>query len=100
MKTIFTTLFEISPDPSFAPAPDEFIGGFGFADFQNARRDTYITVDVRAGIEGDRWAVTAFAKNVFEEEFLEEVIPAPEFGGAFDHPGARRRYGIELSYNF
>ena len=98
--TIFTTLFEISPDPFFAPAPDEFIGSFGFADFQNARRDSYITVDVRAGVEGERWALTAFAKNVFEEEFLEEVIPAPEFGGAFDHPGARRRYGIEFSYNF
>ena len=39
-------------------------------------------------------------KNVTDEKFLQEVIPAPEFGGAFIHPGAERRVSIEVGYKF
>ena len=35
-----------------------------------------------------------------DENYSEEVIPAPEFGGTFDHPGSQRRYGVELSLDF
>ena len=35
-----------------------------------------------------------------DEKFLQEVIPAPEFGGAFIHPGAERRVSIEVGYKF
>ena len=59
-----------------------------------------LTIDIRAGIQGDNWAVIGFARNITDEKYLEEVIPAPEFGGTFDHPGARRRYGVEVSYRF
>ena len=75
-------------------------GGLGTADFSNAQRDSYFTVDVRAGLEGERWSITAFASNVTDEKYLEEVIPAPEFGGTFDHPNARRRVGIEVGFSF
>ena len=51
-------------------------------------------------LEGERWSVTAFALNLTDEKYLEEVIPAPEFGGSFDHPNARRRAGIEVSFSF
>ena len=91
--TIFSPLFELS---IFGPGS----GALGFANFENAQRDSYETVDVRVGIQGDAWSLIAFARNITDEEYLEEVIPAPEFGGAFDHPAAGRRYGLEASYRF
>ncbi len=93
--TIFSPLFEIAL-PNFGPGT----GALGFADFENAQRDSYQTIDVRAGVQGDNWSVIGFARNITDEKYLEEVIPAPEFGGAFDHPAARRRYGLEVSYRF
>ena len=47
-----------------------------------------------------RWAVSVFGSNLNDEKYLEEVIPAPEFGGSFDHPGSQRRYGVELQFRF
>lgn len=91
--TIFAPLFEIS-------IFGEGSGPLGFADFENAKRDSYVTLDVRAGVQGEKWSLLGFARNITGEDYLEEVIPAPEFGGAFDHPGAKRRYGVELSYRF
>jgi iron complex outermembrane receptor protein len=75
-------------------------GALGTAEFSNAQRDSYFMVDVRAGLEGERWSIAAFASNVTDEKYLEEVIPAPEFGGTFDHPNARRRVGVEVSFRF
>lgn len=91
--TIFNPLFALS-----IFGPDS--GALGNADFSNARRDAYTTLDVRAGIQGENWALMGFARNLTNTNFLEEVIPAPEFGGSFIHPGSRRSYGVELSYRF
>ena len=90
--TIFMPLFELG----FG----EGAGALGIADFSNARRDAYATVDVRVGIQGESWTVTGFVSNLTDEDYLEEVIPAPEFGGSFNHPGPRRRYGVEVSFRF
>ena len=90
--TIFMPLFELG----FGAGA----GGLGIADFSNARRDEYTTVDLRVGIRGDNWSLTAFGANLTDEKYLEEVIPAPEFGGSFDHPGSQRRYGVEVSFEF
>jgi len=90
--TIFMPLFELG----FGAGA----GALGIADYSNAQRDSYFTVDVRAGLEGERWSVAAFAFNVTDEKYLEEVIPAPEFGGTFDHPNARRRIGVEVGFRF
>ena len=49
---------------------------------------------------GDNWRITAFARNLFDEEFVAEVIMAPEFGGAFVAPGAYRRAGVEFVSDF
>ncbi|MFK8021820.1 MAG: TonB-dependent receptor [Pseudomonadales bacterium] len=90
--TIFQPLFELG----FGAGA----GALGTADYTNAQRDSYATVNLRAGLEGEAWAVTAFVSNLTDEKYLEEVIPAPEFGGTFDHPGSRRRAGVEVSFNF
>lgn len=74
---------------------------FGFpANFVNSQRDAYGILNLRAGVQMERFSVTAFATNLLDNEFLGEVIPAPEFGGSFVAPGAPRAYGIELRANF
>jgi len=63
-------------------------------------RREYSTVNLRLGLEGEKWSITAFALNLTDEKYLEEVIPAPEFGGIFNHPNARRRAGVEVAFSF
>ena len=65
--TIFMPLFELG----FGAGA----GALGIADFSNARRDAYATVDLRAGIQGDKWTLTGYVMNLTDEKFLEEVIP-------------------------
>jgi iron complex outermembrane receptor protein len=75
-------------------------GALGRANYAKTRRDAYTTVDLRAGIEADTWALTAFGKNILDKKYLSEVIPAPEFGGAFASPAAGGSYGVEFSFKF
>ena len=60
----------------------------------------YGLTNLRFGVRGENWSVTAFARNLTDEEFVAEVILAPEFGGAFVAPGTQRRAGVELEYRF
>ena len=68
--------------------------------YTNSERDKFGTVDARFGVASDHWNIALVGKNVTDEKFLQEVIPAPEFGGAFIHPGAERRVSIEVGYKF
>ena len=70
------------------------------SDFTPTRRDSYTVLNVRVGVENDRLSAVLFAKNATEEVYLEEVIPAPEFGGTFIHPADLRRVGLELTARF
>ncbi len=90
--TIFTSLFE----SGFGFGA----GGLGATNLANTTRDGYTTIDLRAGFKADNWSLDVFADNVTNTEILEEVIPAPEFGGAFSAPGRKRRFGVELGYKF
>ena len=75
--------------------------GPGFnQDFSRSSRDAYDTPDLRVGLEAEDWTVTAWGRNVTDEDYLQEVIPAPEFGGSFNHPSALRSYGLDFSYRF
>jgi len=73
---------------------------FATANYGKTQRDAYNIVDLRVGVEAENWAVTGFAKNLFNEKYLEEVIPSPQFGGSFIHPGTEARYGVEVLYRF
>lgn len=73
---------------------------FATANYGKTQRNSYNVVDLRIGIEAENWAITGFAKNLFNEDYLEEVIPSPQFGGSFIHPGAEARYGVEIRYSF
>ncbi|MCH7981851.1 MAG: TonB-dependent receptor [Proteobacteria bacterium] len=90
--TIFMPLFELG----FGAGA----GALGTAEFSNARRDEYATVNLRIGLAGEKWTVTAFVFNLTDEKYIEEAIPAPEFGGVFNHPGPQRRAGLEISFKF
>ncbi|MFU7529239.1 TonB-dependent receptor [Qipengyuania sp. ASV99] len=83
--------------PGSALALPAFVGD---ADYSISRRDSFGVMDLRVGVEGDRWSVTAYAENLFNERYLNEVITAVEFGGSFISPGALRRFGVELGYEF
>ena len=72
----------------------------GNADYSVTRRDAFGVLNLRAGIEGDNWTLTAFANNAFDKQFLNEVIPAIEFGGSFISPGQRRIIGVEAGFKF
>lgn len=72
----------------------------GNSRLDEARRDAFTTVNLRVGVQGTSWKVTAYANNLFAERYLAEVIPAPDFGGSFISPGERRAYGLELGYRF
>ena len=68
--------------------------------YEKTKVDGYGITNLRVGIGGERWRVTAFARNLFDEEFIAEVIMAPEFGGAFVTPGAYRTAGVEFQWDF
>ncbi|MEQ5788859.1 TonB-dependent receptor [Erythrobacter sp. NFXS35] len=90
------TLFSgLLPDSALAlPA---FVGD---ADYSVSQRDAFGVVDMRIGLEGDRWSVFAYAENLFDEKYLNEVITAVEFGGSFISPGGLQRFGVEFGYKF
>jgi iron complex outermembrane receptor protein len=62
--------------------------------------DAYGLTNARVGVRWEKWSITAFARNLTDEEFVAEVILAPEFGGAFVAPGTQRRVGVEMRYQF
>ncbi|KWV92227.1 TonB-dependent receptor [Erythrobacter sp. YT30] len=83
--------------PGSALALPSFVGD---ADYSVTERDTFAVLDVRVGLEIDSFRITAFADNLLNEKYLNEVIPAIEFGGSFISPGGLRRLGVEVGYSF
>lgn len=69
-------------------------------DMSKATRDAYDTLNARISFDAENWGVTIWGRNITDETYLEEIIPAPEFGGSFIHPGAKDSYGIDFNYRF
>jgi len=70
------------------------------SNMSKARRDAYNTLDARMVFSDDNWLFTLWGRNLTDENYLQEVIPAPEFGGSFIHPSSLRTYGIEVTRQF
>jgi len=87
----FTDLSDVYGVPGF---------GFGPSEYSNTERDAYWKLNLRAGISGEHWSIELWSKNLTDEDYLEEVIPAPEFGGSFIHDSAGRISGVDLTYRF
>ncbi|MEY4270527.1 MAG: hypothetical protein RLZZ58_1743 [Pseudomonadota bacterium] len=92
VPTVFSALLPVS---LFAAPPVVGNGGYGAA-----KRDAFGVLNLRVGLEGDNWTVTAFADNLLDRKYINEAIPAIEFGGSFISPGARRLMGVEVGYKF
>ncbi len=90
--TIFSALLPIS-----ALALPASVGN---AVYDVNQRKAFGVLDLRFGLEGERWKAALFANNFLDRKYLNEVIPAIEFGGSFISPGARRLWGLELGYKF
>ena len=73
---------------------------FGTSNYNRSKRDDYWKINLRAGISGENWSIVAWSQNVTDEEYLEEVIPAPEFGGSFNQNSAGRISGVDVTYSF
>ncbi len=104
MNVVSTLTYSLIGETSFHTVQDNIVPATLFggppADFSRTRRDAYGIVNLRLGLEGEQWRATAFANNLFDEEYLAEVITAPEFGGSFIHPGTDRVYGMEVAFSF
>ena len=74
--------------------------GFGLMNHDLSRRESYGLLNVRLGLQSDTWGVFGVVKNLTDETFLAEVIPAPEFGGSFIHVGNERAWAIEVNFRF
>ncbi|KEO92056.1 TonB-dependent receptor [Erythrobacter longus] len=83
--------------PGSALALPAFVGD---ADYSVAQREAFGVLNLRAGVEIGDFTATVFAENALNREYLNEVIPAIEFGGSFISPGARRLVGVEVGYSF
>jgi iron complex outermembrane receptor protein len=68
--------------------------------FSKATRDAFDTLNLRVSFDAENWGVTLWGRNITDEKYLEEIIPAPEFGGSFIHPSAGDSYGIDFNYKF
>lgn len=58
-------------------------------------RDPIDIVDLRLGLEGEKWAVTAWSTNLTDEEYNAEFSP-----GGFLFRALPIRYGLEFTYSF
>ncbi|WP_353228633.1 TonB-dependent receptor [Novosphingobium sp.] len=72
----------------------------GNATFDKARRNAFGIVNLRAGLHAGNFTAAVFANNLLDKQYLNEVIPAVEFGGSFISPGTRRLVGVELGAKF
>ena len=58
-------------------------------------RDPVNLIDLRAGIEGDRWAVTAWSRNL-----TNKIYNAEFSAGGFLWRALPRRYGVDFTFKF
>jgi iron complex outermembrane receptor protein len=99
LNLTFRTDARLTGPTPFSPVQNNTVPTiFGLdANFENSIRAAYATVNARLGIDNPRWSVFAYGTNIFNKQYLADVVPAPEFGGSFISPGPLRRFGIEFS---
>jgi iron complex outermembrane receptor protein len=73
----------------------QHIGQTWWEPYNTTSRDPIDLVDLRLGLEGGKWAVTAWSKNLTDEEYNAEFSP-----GGFLFRALPLRYGVEFSYDF
>lgn len=70
------------------------------------KRDPVDLVNLRIGIEQESWSLTAFARNLFDEDYNAEWSPGPQFfpnpgyTNNFVFKGQPRVWGADFTYRF
>ena len=70
------------------------------SNFSKAKRDAFDTIDARITISGEHWDLAIWGRNIANERYLEEIIPAAEFGGSFIHEAPGDSVGAEFTWRF
>jgi len=73
---------------------------FGQGEFSKMKRDPYNVLNLRLTLQSEHWGVTGWGRNVLDEDYLAEIIPAPEFGGSFIHDAPGLSYGLDVNFKF
>lgn len=76
------------------------LAGYGQGEFSKQKRDSFHTVNARLGVSNGTIGITAWGRNVTDENYLAEIIPAPEFGGSFIHDAPGKTWGVDFTYSF
>ena len=71
------------------------IGETWWEPYNTTSRDPVDLIDARIGLEADRWSVTAWSRNLTDENYNAEFSP-----GGFLFRALPRRYGVEFGYKF
>jgi iron complex outermembrane receptor protein len=80
----------------------QMIGTTWWDPYNVTSRDPVNLLDLRAGLEGERWSVTAWSKNLTNTLYNEEFSPVgntPQQNG-FLWRALPRRYGVDFLYKF
>jgi iron complex outermembrane receptor protein len=73
----------------------QHIGETWWEPYNVTSRDPIDLVDLRVGLEADKWALTAWSKNLTDEDYNAEFSP-----GGFLFRALPLRYGLEFTYSF
>ena len=71
------------------------VGETWWEPYNTTSRDPIDLIDLRVGVEGEKWAVTGWSQNLGDEEYNAEFSP-----GGFLFRALPQRYGVEFSYKF
>jgi iron complex outermembrane recepter protein len=77
------------------------IGRTWWEPYNTTSRDAIPLLDARLGLDGEKWSLTAWGKNLTDEKYNAEFSPGPIVGGSgFLFRATPRRYGVEFTYKF
>jgi iron complex outermembrane receptor protein len=76
------------------------IGRTWWEPYNITSRDPVSLVDVRLGLQGEKWTVTAWSKNLTNTIYNAEFSPGNVGGSGFLWRALPRRYGVDFDYRF
>ncbi|HEY2685995.1 MAG TPA: TonB-dependent receptor [Steroidobacteraceae bacterium] len=76
------------------------IGRTWWEPYNITSRDPVSLVDLRLGLQAEKWTVTAWSKNLTNKIYNAEFSPGNVGGAGFLWRALPRRYGVDLDYRF
>jgi iron complex outermembrane recepter protein len=76
------------------------IGRTWWEPYNITSRDPVSLVDLRLGLQGEKWTLTAWSKNLTNKIYNAEFSPGNVGGAGFLWRALPRRYGLDLDYRF